>query len=540
MLDTILHRGPDGNTVNNFPWGTLGFCRLNIFGKDGINQPAVSDDGKTAVLFNGEIYNFSSLKELLPAKQLINDEAELILQLYQQFGTDCFKKLKGMFAIVILAPDKIILARDPLGIKPLVYETRGHELHFASEIKALLKTRATKPEIDIDSLAETSVLGFIFSLDKTMFQGINQVIPGSILTFDGKNSTVEKYYLPQPSFYGSESWETPETVERFRDLMESAAQLYLSHSKTSQAIYLSGGLDSTLMALFLQENAGTPLESHTLFDDPGSEDMIYAGKVAEHIGTHHLNTETGREECLELLDHYLYHYESLVTDGVFNVLGSLAFHILSRKIGFKHKVAYCGEGADELFGGYYWLHAHPLGLGDRLRARASQVNRGKTRINEFIQSKFPDNDSMEDEMRQTIFDMLIGPGLANCHLWSVDRSCSAFSFEARPLYLYDDIRDWALFLPINDKISSDLNTKLILKNFALNSGDELLYQVSARKKIGMPSALDASLKLLTKDLEKKLPSGKIKSDLPHFAYESYLHTDLEKLMFDKFYKLFIA
>src|SRR5208283_717901 len=102
---------------------------------------------------------------------------------------------------------------------------------------------------------------------------------------------------------------------------------------------------------------------------------------------------------------------------------------------------YCGEGADELFGGYYWMHTHPLGFGDRLRARAGQVNNGNTKIHDYILERFPNDNSKEDSIRKEIFDMLIGPGLTNCHLWSVDRSSSAFSFEARPLYLYDDIRE---------------------------------------------------------------------------------------------------
>ena len=142
-------------------------------------------------------------------------------------------------------------------------------------------------------------------------------------------------------------------------------------------------------------------------------------------------------------------------------------------------------------------------------------------------------------MRQEIFDFLIGPGLTNCHLWSVDRSSSAFSFEARPLYLYDDIREWALSLSIENKVSRDLNTKLLLKKLALDTRNPLLYDVSARKKIGMPAALDKSLSSLISYSENEFRK-KEKKDLPHREYSSFFTSDLERLMFDKFYEIFVV
>jgi len=539
MLAAILHRGPDGNKLENFPWGSLGFCRLDIFGPSGVNKPAVSSDRKIALIFNGEIYNFEELTKSLPSLDEILDEANLILELYLKYGESCFGKLKGMFAIAILTPQKIILARDPLGIKPLVYCVQNGALYFASEIKALLRIWEKSIEIDRDALAEAAVFGFIFDMKKTIFKEIRQVPPGSYLSFSEKKIRFEKFSNLNPSFYGAEIWNLDDTEKKMVDLMDPASSLYLNHSKHSQAIYLSGGIDSTLMARFLQKNSNKKLDTFTLFDDAGSEDRHYAAKVARKLGTNHHEFKTDEDECIKFLDHYLYHYESLVTDGIFNVLGSLAFHILSHKISKSHKVAYCGEGADELFGGYYWMHSHPLGLGDRLRARSAAVNNGRTRIHEYIMEKFLDDDTKASDMRREIFDFLMGPGLTNCHLWSVDRSSSAFSFEARPLYLFDDIRKWALSLSIENKVSKDLRTKLILKKYAISTGNPLLHQISERKKIGMPSALNVSLNKLISFSENQFKNSQEKQELPHKEYEAFLHTDLEKLLFDKFYQLFI-
>jgi asparagine synthase (glutamine-hydrolysing) len=538
MLDALSHRGPDGSKTEHFPWGSLGFCRLDIFGSSGVNQPVKTEDQKTALVFNGEIYNFNELCKLFPSKT-IKEEACLILELYLAFGEKAFSRLKGMFAIAIMTQDKLLLARDTLGIKPLVYCTSGSKLYFASEIKALLRSTEKMIEVDRNALAEAAVFGFVFDLERTLFKSIKQLLPGSCLSFSHGKIKTSKFNTIKPSFYGRERWKLTETLAQYGEIMNTTSKLHLGHSKHSQAVYLSGGIDSTLMTYFLQKNTNETLDTFTLFDDKSCEDRIYASKVAAELETSHSEYKTGYQECLNFLDHYIYHYESIVTDGIFNVLGSLAFHLLSYQISKKHKVAYCGEGADELFGGYYWMHSHPLGIGDRLRARSLKINNGDTEINQYIMEKFPDDDSREADMRKEIFDLLMVPGLTNCHLWSVDRSSSAFSFEARPLFLYDDLRDWALSFSIENKVSSDKQTKLILKEFASRASIPLFKDVSARKKIGMPYALNNSLENLIAFSEKEFNEKKTNGKRPHQEYEMYLNTDIEKYMFDKFYHIFI-
>jgi len=539
ILSASLHRGPDGKTIITYPWGSLGFCRLDIFGPSGVNQPVFCSDRKTALVFNGEIYNFQELIREHSVQNKIANEADLILKLYLSYGESCFQKLKGMFAIAILTPHRLILVRDALGIKPLLYCVQDGALYFSSEIKALLQLWNKSVEIDLDALAEAAVFGFVFDLEKTMFKGVSQVPPGAYLVFENKKLRITKYYKIPQSYYIGESAASENLSLTFQDLLSNTAARHVEHSKHPQGIYLSGGIDSTLMTMFLQNNSNKCLDTFTLFDDPESEDRIFASRVASALKTNHHEFKTNSTECIKFLDHYLYHYESLVTDGIFNVLGSLAFHILSYYISKTHKVAYCGEGADELFGGYYWMHSHPLGLGDRLRARSLAVNNGNTRIHEYIMKKFPDDDSKESDMRREIFDFLIGPGLANCHLWSVDRSSSAFSFEARPLYLYDDIREWALSLPIENKVSQNKDTKLILKQYAQMPGNDWLKTIAGRKKIGMPAALNLSLNKLISHSENEFRSSKTNNNLFNKEYSAYLKTDLEKLMFDKFYELFV-
>ncbi len=537
MLEAILHRGPDGQRIESFRWGSLGFCRLDIFGSSGVNQPVTSQDRQIAVIFNGEIYNFEDLKSSLHLNYEITDEANLILELYTEHGEECFKKLKGMFAIAIMTPEKLILARDAVGIKPLVYFTSKNRIYFASEIKALLRVKKDVIDIDEDALAETAVFGFIFSLEKTMIKGITQVLPGTYLVFEHGKVESNSFCRLIPSFHGDSHSDDVTIIEHFSTLMDNAAKLFLKHSKHSPAIYLSGGIDSSLMTFFLLGHSQSPLSTFNLFDDEKSEDRQFASRAARELGTHHNEFKIGIEECHQWLDHYLFHYESVVTDGVFNVLGSLAFHILSHHISKTHRIAYCGEGADELFGGYYWKHTHSLGFGDRLRSRAGMVNKGNTAINDYIQEKFPDDDSKEDSMRKEIFDILMGPGLTNCHLWSVDRSSSAFSFEARPIFLYDDLKEWALSLPIEKKVNG-LNTKMVLRKFVEKMGQPLFSDIAGRKKIGMPDALSVSLKNLSTYAEEELKKRN-NIEKPHRQYAAFFSTDLERFLFDRFYHFFV-
>jgi len=538
MLNAISHRGPDGSNIAIYPWGVLGFCRLDIFGAAGINQPALSSDGKTAIVFNGEIYNFKELISKLPDNKQIDDEAALILELYLLFGEQCFTMLKGMFAIAIMTPAKVLLARDAVGIKPLVYYANNNCIYFASELKALLRIKDDMIEIDDEALAETAIFGFIFDLEKTMFKGIKQILPGCYIKYQDNRMSTVRFHNLKTSYYDDKIADKI-IINDFSDLMDKSAQCLMSHSKHPQAIYLSGGIDSALMTYFMQKNSADTIYTYNLFDSENNEDRRYAAMVSKAFKTDHVEHKTDVTECLNFFDHYLYHYESLVTDGIFNVLGSLAFHLLSYQISKKFKVAYCGEGADELFGGYYWMHTHPLGFADRIRMRSKKVNHGKTKINEYIMDKFPPDDSKEQEMQREIFDILMGPGLTNCHLWSVDRSSSAFSFEARPFFLYDDIRDWALTLPIENKVK-DKHTKLVLKEYAHKSDCQLLHAVAFRKKIGMPAALSTSMNKLISYSEDNFRKIKDTRDLPHKAYSSFFNTDLERMLFDKFYQIFIV
>ncbi len=538
MLDAIRHRGPDSFKTLIFANHSMGECGLNIVSTRPDVYPHVDGKADIALLFNGEIYNYKDIQrdilngEDVPAPMA---DSDVILPLYTRYGEGFARYLKGMFATAIVDHDRIVLARDKFGIKPLYYCWRGDRLIFGSEIKALLRHPDVPADLDLDALDEILVFGYIFSPEKTPLKHVRQVPPGVVLTFDGHRITTHSYcHIPQPFYANGRGLKYLDAVELLRAALVKTLGVFQNHDAHPKGIYLSGGLDSTLMAVLGTEVDGVPVKTYTLYDSPDAPDLISAREVARAIGSEHTEILVEQEDYLRELPHFVYHYENLVAGGVFDIQGGMAFQILSRHISEYHRVAFTGEGADELFGGYYWIYTHPLGFSDRIRGRTSLVSPGSG-VRSIVNGIFP---QPEDEKlyRKNLFDILMKSGLSNYHLWSVDRSCSAFGFEARPPYLYDDLADLALSLPIEFKVPDCATTKRILKDAALSFFKKYgLTPVISRKKYGMPTALDHIRPKVQERIDSIVPPKAISSH----PFRQYLRSPTDVLMFDLFYYLII-
>ena len=301
-----------------------------------------------------------------------------------------------------------------------------------------------------------------------------------------------------------------------------------------KGIYLSGGVDSTLMAVLSREVSDRSIQTYTLYDSEDAPDFNYARKVAKAIGSDHHEFFVTADDYFRELPDFVYHYENLVAGGVFDIQGAAAFQVISKQISKHHKVAFTGEGADELFGGYYWIYTHPLGFSDRIRERASLLP-AHSKTGEIVENIFP---YPEDEAayRKSLFDILMKSGLANYHLWSVDRSCSSFGFEARPPYLYDDIAEFALSLPIDFKVPNKSMSKMILKDVALPYFKKYnLTDIVNRKKHGMPAALEHIMPQVRNIIYSLIPDETINQH----PYKQYFHDKVDVLMFDLLHKVFI-
>ena len=256
--------------------------------------------------------------------------------------------------------------------------------------------------------------------------------------------------------------------------------------------------------------------------------------MAAALGTQHCEyLVTANDYWHSLLD-YVAHYESLMAGGVFDIQGGVAFHLLSERASKAVKVTFTGEGADELFGGYYWIYTHPLGFSDRIRANLSSIL-PNPRMAQFVDELFP---APEDEKVycRNLFDHLVRSGLSNYHLQSVDRSAGAFGFEIRPLYLYDDLADCALKLPIEYKVPDKKTTKRILRDaFRADFEAMGLDWVNSRLKLGMPAAISRIDQEVTESIEKAISA----EELQHHPLGNILGSKMNLILYDLFEHIFL-
>jgi asparagine synthase (glutamine-hydrolysing) len=311
--------------------------------------------------------------------------------------------------------------------------------------------------------------------------------------------------------------------------------LLLSHGDHAVGIYLSGGLDSTILTLVARTILGYPVTTFTLSDTSETADFLAAREVAKKLGTRHIERRVTVDDYFNRLSHFVRHYEAIVAGGVFDIHGGVAFHLLSETISQYVKVALSGEGADELFGGYYWIYTHPLGFADRVRNRLAQLNCCGDRISRLVNSLFPLPEN-EHIYRRNLFDALLRGGLANYHLQSVDRSAGAFGFEVRPAYLFDDLATFTLNLPIEYKVPNKSVTKQILREAFKPELEKLgLDWVATRLKEGMPAAVSSLAPVIKQRIDDSISD----SSLMRHPFKKYLRSKFDMYLFDIFAETFL-
>jgi len=513
MAESIRHRGPDSFEILDNSRHGIAACRLSIFGEG----PMIYTDSDTGyvVLLNGEIYNYEELWRELVVKGIrrrSNLEAELIARLYELLGLHFASHLKGMFAVAIIDGQRLVLARDRFGIKPLYYAKSGISILVSSEIKGILSHPKITPVLNTSALEETRVFGYVIDQEATFFEGIRQIHPGSVVAFSDAGRVETKRFgaLPPAKFLNGNGYpDYEEACTQVRDHVIKAVERMSRHGQMEKGIYLSGGVDSTTMTLVASRLLGYPAQTFTMADSEENVDFLASRQVAKALGTQHKEYFVTTEDYWRAVPDYLAHFESLMAGGVFHIQGGVAFHLLSQRISQKVKVAFSGEGADELFGGYYWIYTHPLGFSDRIRNNLRDILPNE-RMADYVNRLFPEPED-ERTYRRNLFDHLLRTGLSNYHLQSVDRSAGAFGFEIRPLFLDDDLAQYAMELPIEYKTPDKLTTKRILKDaFRKDFEDAGVGWVHERLKYGMPEAVSKIDKIVEDQVAAAIPDDELK------------------------------
>ena len=365
MAQTLVHRGPDSSGYFLEEQFGLGFRRLSIIDLEGGNQPMTNEDHSIVLVCNAEIYNYRELKTGLEEKGHVfrtKCDVEVLLHLYEEDGVDFLNKLNGQFAFVIYDRKKkeLFLARDQVGINPLYYTIADGVLIFASEIKAILEHPSVRREVDLTGLDQTLSFPGVVS-PRTMFKGIESLKSGHYITVRNNDLRVTEYWdLDYPKL-GELSYQRPESyyVDELKNLLAQAVK-YRLQADVPVGFYLSGGLDSSLIAALVQGNTpnGHGRSFSISFTEREISEVNYQRMVAQHVGSEHHEILFDWAEISERLPQMVYHCECPVKE-TFNTC-SLALSEAAKSAGVT--VILAGEGADELFAGYVGYRFDQLGL----------------------------------------------------------------------------------------------------------------------------------------------------------------------------------
>lgn len=351
MIRTINHRGPDDSGVIANDGIALGHARLSVIDLSSAgHQPMISDDGRVKLIFNGEIYNFRELRVELIEKGYhfkSHTDTEVILNGYHLWGREVFAKLRGMFAIAIWddRTNELIIARDPIGKKPLFYAWYDGIFLFGSEIKAILSCAEFKREENLEAIHHYLSFQYVPS-PYSAFQGVKKVPQASymVISREGKVSITEYWRLPKPNEAKSRS--VHELKEELISLLDESVRLRMV-SDVPVGAFLSGGVDSSAVVAMMARHSSSRVKTFCIgFDEKDYDERAYARMVAERYDTDH-HEMVIRPNAMEILPKLIWHYNEPFADP-----SAVPTYYVS-EIARKHvTVVLNGDGGDESFLGY--------------------------------------------------------------------------------------------------------------------------------------------------------------------------------------------
>jgi asparagine synthase (glutamine-hydrolysing) len=349
MLQCLKHRGPEGTGYYQSELVSFGNTRLAFVDLPTGQQPLSNESGTIWLTCNGEIFNHLELRQQLAQRHTFktNCDVEVILHLYEEYGIQGFTLLNGQYAFAIwdTLKQEFILCRDRLGICPLFFTFVDERLYFASEIKAFLSVEDIKPEIDLETLQAIWTLWTSLP-QKTLFKNIYEVLPAHyIILKAGERVAPQKSYWQLD--FNEKNWSEDSALETFMELFDNAVRIRLQ-ADVPIAAYLSGGVDSSLIAAFASKYAS---ELHTFsiaFQHPDFDESKQQSIVANHLGTKHHVTRYTADDLASALPKMVWHTELPQLRA-----GPISMLLLSQSVNQHHfKAVLTGEGADEFFMGY--------------------------------------------------------------------------------------------------------------------------------------------------------------------------------------------
>lgn len=429
MCRAIRHRGPDDQGIHTSQNVGLGIRRLSIIDLVTGHQPIHNEDETVWVVLNGEIYNFPELKERLENKGhrfYTRSDTEVLVHLYEDLGENLFAEINGMFGLAIWdeKKNKIILARDRLGKKPLHYVYDGKTLYFASEIKSLLKLPELTAEVDLNAL-DLYLTYECVPAPYTIYKNIHKLMPGHYLVLSDDGMTIDKYWKLNCdlTIRMKETELVEELIERFRE----AVRMRLI-SDVPLGVFLSGGIDSSSIVAMMREIGVADIKTFNVaFEESSFDESTHARKVADYFDTDHYEMVLNPNEMINLIPEIANFLDEPLGDA-----SIIPTYQLSKFTRQHVTVTLGGDGGDELFAGYPTYQAHKL---SRYYLKIPGfLRRG---VIEPLVNKLPvsdENISFDFQIKKFVSSVNLSPAVRNS-LW-----LGSFSPEEKDLLLSEDVR----------------------------------------------------------------------------------------------------
>ncbi len=527
-ITSIIHRGPDQQGCFESDHISLGATRLKIIDLGGGDQPILSQNKDVVIAFNGEIYNHEEIRHELEQRGhrfRSHCDTETVLQAFLEWDTACFDRMRGMFAIALWteSQNRLVLARDRVGIKPLYICRLGADIVFGSEMKTIFAHPDVERRLNLAALDCYLALNYV-PAPLTLVEGIEKMQPGTWLEW--RNGAVRTESFWQLPFANTQPCALDSAAEQLDELLRKSIREHLV-SDVPLGLWLSGGLDSSTILHYAAAASRSPIRTFSIsfqgrtFDDGG-----YSRQVASHYGTRHEQLNFTEDAGLrDAIEEFSYYADDPNADA-----GALPVWFLSKMTRQRVTVALSGEGADELFGGYLTYRADELskpirkapkpflGLASTLAARMMPISDDKIsfeyKLKRFLEGcKMPAerahvywNGTFSDAGKRELVDKPTPAGLGRLmdelrtagadfkgFLWfdqkyflsddilaKVDRISMAHSLELRPPFLDHRIIEFAATLPSHLQMKGS-RQKLILRHLMRG---KLPKSILRRKKIG--------------------------------------------------------
>jgi len=548
MNDAIFHRGPDGAGTFVNDHVALGMRRLAIIDVAHGDQPIWNKDKTKCIFFNGEIYNYLELRsELLPNYEFkTNSDTETILAMYEEYGIDTPKFLRGMFVFCIYdnIKNSLFIARDHFGIKPLYYFAEENKLRsFGSEIKSILKDTRYNKRVNTNAIY--TYLQYQYNpLTETFFQNIYKLNPGCHMTVDLNSSvfSIFKYY--DFSFSVDKNMNLSGTTEDIKILLKDSVAHH-AIAEVPVGSFLSGGIDSSINATLLTKHLNKPIHTFTIGSKERGE-FVAAKETSDMLGSNHHEIYVDKNEYMNVLSRAVYHFDEPVADP-----SAILLYMMAAEARKHVTVVLSGEGADEFFGGYtiyreYYdrrkLDVVPKLLRDNILRRLAFSNFKFFGKNYLIRYFTPLKDRYIGNAKIYTKDELekVWAGKKVDEVFSIEYLFSKAKYYSEPMQMqYIDIHTWLIgdILAKADKMtmahSLELRVPFLdvrVAEYAKHLPDRLKFaghttkyalrqafkrlvprSTSKRRKLGFPTALAGWLHDDITEFENKLIGGEFAS-----------------------------